>query len=207
MPNDPLYEASSDLLEIVERYTAGEKVKDLSTEYDIPTSTIYYAFKQMGVETSGSTRLSGKAGKVIRKIEVDALAEEAEKIGTIAVKLGGVIARRYLPLLDDMMSQNKTLEMIAEEVMSFYESKRSFLRRMEGLESEVIHLQEQLEYAYGLALPNYRYELRTRILERYAKKLLDARMIGVRLPVKRSLKAFHTDLLLLEQNIEDIIME
>lgn len=207
MSEDSAYDASPEMLEIAERYADGEKVKALSEEYNIPTSTIYYAFKKMGVETSGPARLSGKAGKTIRKIEVDALAEEAEKLGTIAVKLGGVIARRYLPLLDDLMSQGKTLEMIAEEVMSFFESKRAINRRMEDLESEVAHLQEQLEYAYGLALPNYRYELRTRILERYAQQLLNARILGVKVPVRRSMKAFYNDLLLLEEDLENIVLE
>jgi len=202
------YTPPPELVEIADRYDSGEQVAEILKDYpDISKSGVYYHFKKMGIETgrSGPAK-SSKAEKTIKKMETEALAIEAEKIGSIALSLGGSIARRHLPLLDSLMSKNKTLEQIAEEIMDWYLSKKVTKKHIELLETEITELTEQLEYSYGLALPNYRYELRTRILERYATKLINARILGVKVPVRRSLKAFYTDLLLLEEDISTIIL-
>lgn len=198
------YAPTPEMLEIIERYNAGEKVADLAKEFGIPKSTIYDRFKKTGITTGGAAAFRGKALSTVRKVEAENLAAEAEKIATIAVKLGGVIARRYMATLDYLMGQDKSLELIAEEIMSWYEDKRGTLMRIDRLEGEQARLYEQLEYAYGRALPNFKYELRTRLLSKYAMQVLRARTIGVRLPVKRLVKAFHNELLLLENDIEDI---
>jgi len=204
---EPLEEegdSTPEMLEIIERYNAGEKVKDLSKEFGIPKATIYDRFKKGGVTTGGAAAHRGKALSAVRKVEVENLAAEAEKIATIAVKLGGVIARRYMATLDYLMGENKSLELIAEEIMSWYEDKRGVMKRIESLEASQAHLYEQLELAYGQALPNFKYELRTRLLTKYATQVLKARMYGVRLPVKRLIKAYHNELVLLENDIENI---
>lgn len=198
------YVPTPEMLEIAERYNAGEKVAALSKEFSIPKATIYDRFKKMTVTTGGAAALRGKALSTVRKVEAENLAAEAEKIATIAIKLGGVIARRYMATLDYLMGQDKSLELIAEEIMSWYEDKTGILKRINRLEGEQARLYEQLEYAYGRALPNFKYELRTRLLSKYAMQVLRARTIGVRLPVKRLVKAFHNELLLLENDIEDI---
>jgi len=210
MSSDDEYTPPDYMHEIAERYEAGERVADIlkDPEYkDLPKSNIYYHFKKMDIQTgrSGPSRTS-KAGKTIKRIEAEALTDEAEKIGNMAVTLGGCITRRHLPLLDSLISKNMTLEQIAEEIMDWYLSKKATKKLIENQESEITHLQEQLEYTYGMTLPNFRYELRTRILWKYAQQVLRARMIGVRIPVSRTLKAFYTDLINLEQEIEDIII-
>lgn len=202
------YTPPPELVEIADRYNSGDQIADILKDYPaISKSGVYYHFKKMGIETgrSGPTK-SSRAEKTIQKLETEALASEAEKIGSMALSLGGSITRRHLPLLDSLMSKNMTLEQIAEEIMDWYLSKVSTKKHIELLETEVTNLTEQLEHSYGLALPNYRYELRTRILERYGAKLINARILGVKIPVRRSLKAFYTDLLLLEEDIENIIL-
>ena len=198
------HEQPPEMLEIIERYNSGEKVAALSKEYGIPKATIYDRFKKSGITTGGAAAHRGKALSTVRKVEVENLAAEAEKIATIAVKLGGVIARRYMATLDYLMGENKSLELIAEEIMSWYEDKRGVKQRIEKLEASQAHLYEQLEIAYGQALPNFKYELRTRLLTKYATQVLKARMYGVRLPVKRLIKAYHNELVLLENDIENI---
>lgn len=203
-PPDKDYVASTEMLEIAERYIDGEKVPDLAKEYDIPKSTIYNRFRRMNISTRGTEGSSKKALSTVRKVETEALAAEAEKLATIAIKLGGVIARRYMAIIDHLMSQDKSLELIAEEIMSWYEDKRSVLKNVERLEATQELLSEQLELAYGRSLPNFKYELRTRILTKYANQVLKARAVGVRLPMKRLVRAYHTELVTLENRIEDI---
>lgn len=203
LPED--YIPTPEMLEIAERYADGEKVAVLAPEYGMSKSTIYTNFKRMGITTEGPKKR--KALDTVRKVEIEILAEEAEKIASMAIKLGGVIVRRYGPLLDVMMDQGKSLELIAEEIMSWYEDKTSITRILTKLETDRDILYGKLEEAYGLALPNYKYELRTRILNRYAVEVLRARSIGVKIPVKRSLRAFYNDLLVLEGDIDDIMVK
>lgn len=205
-PFDEEEEETPEMLQIIERYQAGEKVTALAKEFEIPKATIYDRFKKMGVVTGAAATQRGKALSTVRKVEAENLAAEAEKIATIAIKLGGVIARRYMATLDYLMSQDKSLEFIAEEIMSWYEDKRSVLKRMEKLEGARDNLYDQLETAYGRALPNFKYELRARLLTKYVTQVLNARAMGVRLPAKRLVKAYHNELLLLENRIEDIII-
>jgi len=199
------YIPTPEMLEIAERYADGEKIADIYAEYGISKSTIYSNFKRMGITTAGPKKR--KALDTVRKVEIEILAEEAEKIASMAIKLGGVIVRRYGPLLDLMMSQGKSLELIAEEIMSWYEDKTSVTRILTKLETDRDILYGKLQEAYGLALPNYKYTLRTRLLNKYAVEVLRARTIGVKIPVKRSLRAFYNDLLILEGDIEDIMVK
>lgn len=199
------------MLQIAERYapsdgSKGEKVADLADEFGISKSTVYDNFKKMGI-TTGQRAQRRKALETVRKVETETLAEEAERIASMAIKLGGVIVRRYGPLLDVLMAQGKSLELIAEEIMSWFEDKRSTTKLLIDLETQRDILYGQLEEAYGIALPNYKYELRTRLLNRYAVDVLRARTIGVKIPVKRTLKAFYNDLLILEGDIEDIMVK
>lgn len=200
------YTPDSNMLEIVERYNDGEKISLLAPEYGLSKSTIYANFKKMGITPSGSPK-KRKALDTIRRVEIETLAEEAERIASMAIKLGGVIVRRYGPLLDLLMSQNKSLELIAEEIMSWYEDKKSITNILSKLEVDNDILYERLEKAYGIALPNFKYELRTRLLNKYAYEVLRAREIGVKIPVKRALKAYHNDLLILEGDIDDIMVK
>jgi len=207
-PTEEEFEPRPEIAEIAERYEAGEKVADLlklPKFKGIPKATIYDNFRRMGIQTGRSR--TQRALKEVRKAEVASLAEEAERTASIAIKLGGCIYRRYTPLLDELMSKDMTLEMIGEAIMSWYESKRAIQKRVEALEAETANLREQLEYAYGLALPNFKYELRTRILYKYAQQLIQARMAGVRFPVKPTLKAFYNELLTLEEDIQDIVVK
>jgi len=204
------YEPPEYMKEVVERYEDGESVKEIVDDMglDVAPSTIYYHFDKMGIETGRQGRKKrSKARKAIEKIESEALTGEAEKIANIAFTLGGIITRRHLPLLDRLMSRGMTLEQIAEEIMDWYLSKQSTQRRIEDMEYQIKKLKDELSYAYGLSLPNFRYELRTRILWDYAVQVLRARMIGVRIPVKQVLKAFYRDLMGLERELEEIIVK
>jgi hypothetical protein len=142
--------------------------------------------------------------KEVRSVEITALSNEAEKIATFAIGIGGVIARRYLGFLDYEISHGKTLEFIAEEVMQWYEMKHSTLAEMDELKTELEKKREEVSAAWAKNLPNLKYWLRTRIFERYATQVINARIMGVRLPVSRLAKVMQTDLLELEDDVNEL---
>lgn len=173
-------------------------------KYDIPPNSIYNIFKKEGVSRKDVKSERKTVQKEIRAAETEELSAEAEKIATIAIGLGGVIARRYLDFLDYEMSHGKTLEFIAEDIMQWYEMKHSTLAEKDELKTKIESLNKELSAAWAMNLPNFKYWLRTKILERYAKQVINARITGVRLPVSRMVKAMQTDLLRLEGDVNEL---
>lgn len=178
-------------------------IDELVKKYNIPESSLYYYFDKEGISRKDQKRKSATVLKEIRKVETEELSIEAEKIGTIAIGLGGIIARRYLPMLDRLMDEGKTLEYIAEDIMQWYEMKAPMQSTEDRLRAEIETLKINLSAAYAMNLPNFRYWLRTRILERYATQLLNARLMGLKIPVNRALRAMQDDLLRLEGDIKE----
>ena len=180
-------------------------IEDLVERYDIPKNSIYYYFKNEGISRKGTE--STKAPliqKEVRKVAQEVVSKEAEKIATIAFGLGSTIATRYLSLLDYLMAEGKTLEFIAEDIMQWYEMKHSTMATEDELKTEIARLNKELSAAWAMNLPNFRYWLRTKILERFADQVIQARLRGVRLPVSRTIKAMQTDLLRLEGDMKDL---
>lgn len=192
------------LPEIAKRYLEGEDVKALSKEYDIPESTIWYHFKRMKISRK-EHKIEKAAEKTVRKKEVEALTLEAEKLATLAIGLGGIIARRYTPLLDHLLAQGKNIEYIAEDIMGWYEMKNSTEARIKELEIQNQNLEKELGLAYAMALPNFRYALRTRILMKYAKQVLMLRAAGAPIRVKPTLRAMEQELTQLESDLKEVI--
>ena len=192
---------------LVQEYLSPDAPTDIGyfvKKYNIPQASIYYTFKKEGVSRKDVTQRRSIALKEVRSAEVTALSDEAEKIATIAIGLGGVIARRYLDFVDYEMSHGKTLEFIAEDVMEWYEMKHKTLAEIDELKTNIEKLKNELSAAWAMNLPNFKYWLRTRILERYAQQVINARLMGVRLPVSNTMKAMQTDLLRLEGDINEL---
>ena len=181
------------------------EIDDLVVKYNIPKNSIYYHFKNIGITRKGkeSTKVA-PIQKEIRKVAQEVLSAEAEKIATIAFGLGSIITKRYLSLLDYMMAEGKTLDFIAEDIMQWYEMKHSTMATEDELKTEIARLNKELSAAWAMNLPNFRYWLRTRILERYASQVINARLMGVRLPVSSTIKAMQTDLLRLEGDMSEL---
>jgi hypothetical protein len=173
-------------------------------KYDIPQSSIYYYFNQEGVSRKDVKEEKKTVLKEVRAAETTALSNEAEKIATIAIGLGGVIARRYLDFLDYEMSHGKTIEFIAEDIMQWFEMKHSTLAEIDELKTKIVQKDKELSAAWAMNLPNFKYWLRTKILERYATQVINARVMGVRLPVSSTMKAMQTDLLKLEGDVDEL---
>lgn len=180
-------------------------IEALVEKYNIPKNSIYYHFKKEGISRKGveSTK-AAPVQKEVRKVAQEVLSAEAEKIATIGFGLGSTIARRYLSLLDYMMSENKTIEYIAEEIMQWFEMKHSTMAEIDELKTEIEVLNKELSAAWAMNAPNFRYWLRTKILERYASQVINARLMGVRLPVSSTIKAMQTDLLRLEGDMNEL---
>ena len=193
--------------ELIDEYLAENAPNDIDyyvKKYEIPASSIYYYFKQEDVSRKDITRERVKTLKEVRAKESEALSSEAEKIASIAIGLGGTIARRYLDFLDFEMARGRTIEFIAEDIMQWFEMKTSTLAEIDKLKVEIESLSKELSAAYAMNLPNFKYWLRSRILERYANQVLQARMMGVKLPVRSTINAMQTDLLRLEGDINDL---
>jgi len=193
---------------IAEEYLDPDSPTDidaLAEKYNIPKNSIYYHFKKEGISRKGveSTKAT-PTQKEIRKVAQEVLSAEAEKIATIAFGLGATIAKRYLSLLDYMMAEGKTLDFIAEEIMQWYEMKHSTLAEVDTLKTEIAKMNKELTAAQFMAIPNFRYWLRTRVLERYAYQVISARVMGVRLPVRKVMEAMQSDLLRIEGDIEEL---
>ena len=193
---------------IAEEYLDPDNPTDIDAlveKYNIPKNSIYYHFKKEGISRKGvEPTKTQPVQKEIRKVAQQILSSEAEKIATLGFGLGSIIAKRYLSLLDYMMAENKTLEAIAEEIMQWYEMKHSTLAEVDELKTEIVKMNKELSAAWAVNAPNFRYWLRTRILERYANEVLITRRMGVRLPVTPTIKAMQTDLLRLEGDIKEL---
>lgn len=192
---------------LIEEYLKPDAPVDIEhfvRKYGIPQSSIYYYFNQEGVSRKDVKQEKKTAMKEVRAAETQALSNEAEKIATIAIGLGGVIARRYLDFLDYEMSHGKTLEFIAEDIMQWYEMKHSTLAEKDELQTKIESMNKELSAAWAMNLPNFKYWLRTKILERYAKQVINARIMGVRLPVSGTMKAMQNDLLKLEGDVNEL---
>lgn len=173
-------------------------------KYNIPIQSIYGIFKRDGVSRKDVRQEKKTVLKEIRAAETQELSNEAEKIATIAIGLGGTIARRYLDFLDYEMSHGKTLELLAEEIMQWYEVKHSTRVEIDELKDKIVKLNNELSAAWAMNLPNFKYWLRTKILERYATQVINARIMGVRLPTSSLIKAMQTDLLKLEGDVNEL---
>jgi len=189
----------------VEEYDKNPEVKieDLAATYGIPRRSLYLYFKKLGI-IRGSEKVS-EAQKVVRQTEVAALADEAEKIASIAIGIGGVIARRYLPLINHLLTSGRTLDMIATDVMQWFEMKIPTETRITELEVAIETLRGQVSEAWIIAAPNFRYMLRARLTTDFAKRLLVARMNGIRIPVRSSMRAFHNELAQIDKDLEPLM--
>jgi hypothetical protein len=203
------------LPELRQRFEAGEDMQVLVQDYKIPKSTIYNYMEQLGAvrpDTRGIGAGKEKLGKrtpsphsIIMQKEADTLAGEADKIATIAVGVGGPIARRYLPLIDKLMSEGKPLEAIAEEVMSWYERKATILVQIEDLEKRIAQLEEELGTAYAFAQPNLKYLLKLRALDKFARRVLRIRVAGYKLPIRTLLRSYQNELEQIDQDMAEIV--
>jgi len=179
------------------------KIEDLAAKYGIPRRSLYFYFKKLGI-IRGSEKVS-ETEKTVRKTEIAFLSSEAEKIATIAIGIGGVVARRYLPLINHLLANGRTLEMIATDVMQWYEMKIPTETRINDLEIDIETLRNQVSEAWTIASPNFRYLLRARLTTDFAKRLLVARMNGLRIPVKSTLRAFQNDLIQIDTDLEKVM--
>lgn len=182
------------------------KIEDLAAKWDIPRRSLYYYFKQLGLSAMQGKGISA-AERTVRKTELSALSSEAEKITTIAFGIGGVVARRYLPTIEYLLAGGRTLEMIATDVMQWYEMKNPTETRIGKLEAENQFLklekkalQLKLEEASALASPNFRYLLRAKLADDFAKKLLYWNARGFRVG-RRNYKAFNKMLRDLDEDL------
>jgi len=179
------------------------KIEDLAAQYGIPRRSLYLYFKKLGI-IRGSEKDS-ETQKVVRQTEVAALANEAEKIASIAIGIGGVIARRYLPLINHLLAGGRTLDMIATDVMQWFEMKIPTEARITELEVANETLRRQVSEAWIIAAPNFRYMLRARLVTDFAKRILVARMNGLRIPVQSSVRALHNELAQVDKDLEPLM--
>jgi len=199
------------LPELAKRFEEGEDMGVLSHDFELPKSTIYYYMKQMGVQRPKTRGIPEKVPRVptpeavVRKREGEELASEAEKIATIAMGIGGPIARRYMPLIDKLMGEGKPLEAISEEIMNWYERKSTILAQIEELETKIARLDEELGMAYAVAQPNFKYLLKLRTLEKYALQALRLRVAGFKVPIRTLLRAFQNDMESIERDMEEAL--
>lgn len=200
---------------IAEEYLREENPLDievLAKKYSIPVASLYYYFAQRGISRKDKDGkparrpASTAAGvlKEIRNTEAEALSGEAEKIGTIAITLGGSIARRWLPMIDALMAEGQTLEYIAEQIMNWYEMKAVMEAKVDQLQATLARKEQELQGMWQMTKPNFRYYLRTKILQKYADQAIRARITGVKLPVKSMVKAMQQELLVMEADLEEV---
>jgi len=198
------------LPEMSKRFVAGEDPEQLVIEINkrygsaIKPATLTYHFRRLKVQRKGLGTAVKAADSAIRQKEIEAMKGEAEKITTIAIGIGGVIARRFLPLIDHLLANGKTLEQIAEDVMGWYETKTMTNEHIDTLEAEKFGLEKKLREALTMALPNFRYLLRTRIYVKYANRILKLRALGIPIRVSTALEDLHRDLKMLDSNLLEI---
>ena len=193
------------LPEITRKYLEGDDVDDLAKEYDFPKKSLYYYFSKAGVSRKKSAKDTKIVLKEISQAREQELSIQGEKLVTIAMGLGGVIANRYLPLIDAMMADGMTLEYIAEHIMDWFENKTSIEQKVSNLETENKNLEDLIVTAHTMAEPNFRYLLQTRILDDFAKRALQYRAAGIRVSPKKMTQALYYDLMALDTGIETFI--
>ena len=181
----------------------GEDIDELAKEFDVPKKSLYYHFQKMGISRKETAKQKNIVLKEISKAREEELSIQGEKLVTIALGIGGVIANRYLPLLDAMMADGMTLEYIAEHIMDWFENKTAIETKVSNLEIDNTNLEAQMEVAYQMAEPNFRYLLQTRVLDDFAKKVLQYRAQGIRVNPRKMTQAMYYDLLTLDTSIEN----
>lgn len=192
------------------RFKEGEDVKVLEKDFGIPRATIYHYMKLQGITRKRKTtapkvpRIPGPRD-IVLKTEAEELAAEASKIATIAIGLGSPIARRYLPLIDSMLNEGKPFERIAEEIMTWFETKASTNAEIDRLKAKVESLEKELGEAYGMLAPNFKFMLKARLLERFAFQVLKYRAAGIQIPLKAVVRAYQNDLNAIEEDFRSAI--
>ena len=192
--------------EIIRRYEAGEiTTQEIIDQYGIPKTTLYRYFKDMGVKIKTAPEMTKiKVEKALRDKETAVITDEALKIYDVAIGLGTVIARRYTPLIDHLMSQGQTIELIAEDVMMWFETKTVTQNRIDNLQSEIGTLNQQLREAYETAEPNYLFKLKSERLLQFANEAMRWKALGLRIPVKSAVRAFQGDLDKIEIKVKNM---
>jgi len=142
---------------------------------------------------------------IVMKTEAEELATEATKIATIAIGIGSPIARRYTPLIDSMLNEGKAFDIIAEDIMTWFEGKATTKAKIDELEQKVTSLKNELSRAYGMIAPNFKYMLKARLLERFAIQVLKYRAAGLRIPLKAVVRAYQNDLNAIEEDFQSAI--
>ena len=192
------------LPEILHRWIdENETAEYVLRDYNVAPSTFYFWMKKLGI--SKPKEIKSKAEEVVKNAEEQALKDEAEKLTTEALTIGGVIARRYQPLIDSMLSRDKSFEAIAEEIMEWYEEKPTVKKQLEALEAENGNLQDRLSEAWGIAAPNFRYLLRSKLLDDYALRVLRLKALGVDIDVQETIKGFQKELKMLDDDFEKFL--
>lgn len=208
------------LPELIRRYEAGEVTfEEISEQAHIPKTSLYRYFREMEVPIKAEPELTRiKVEKALREKEITAVTDEAVKIYDVAIGLGSVIARRYTPLIDHLMGEGKTTELIAEDLMAWFETKRPTLEQIESLKNEVARLEksltnevarlkEELREAYEISEPNRIFEVKSQRLFQFAQEALRYRASGLRFPVKSAVRAFQDDLDTLEKQVRNMKKE
>lgn len=193
------------LPEAARRYLEDEDIDVLAKEFDVPKKSLYYHFSKMGISRKKSAKETKIVLKEISKAREEELSIQGEKLVTIAIGIGGVIANRYLPLVDAMMADGMTLEYIAEHIMDWFENKTAIEQKVSNLEIDNKNLEDTIQAAYTMAEPNFRYLLQTRILDDFAKKALQYRAAGLRVNPRKMTQAMYYDLLTLDTGIDKFI--
>uniref|UniRef100_A0A6M3LYZ1 Putative DNA binding, helix-turn-helix domain containing protein n=1 Tax=viral metagenome TaxID=1070528 RepID=A0A6M3LYZ1_9ZZZZ len=193
------------LPEAARKYLEDGDIDEIAKEYDIPKKSLYYHFGKMGISRKKSAKETKIVLKEISKAREQELSIQGEKLVTIAIGIGGVIANRYLPLVDAMMADGMTLEYIAEHIMDWFENKTAIEQKVSNLEIDNKNLEDTIQAAYAMAEPNFRYLLQTRILDDFAKRALQYRAAGIRVNPKKMTQALYYDLVTLDTGIDNFI--
>ncbi len=157
-PGKPLKELTPEQMkEHGERYIAGEDPEKLAKELGMSGRTFRKIMKDAGI-TRRTTK--GAAMAKIRKKETEAMGEEAEKVVTLGWEIGGMIARGWFPLIDKLLSEDKSIKFIVEDIMHWYESKKSTLTQIAQLEGGAEALADENEKLGIIAAPNIRFKLK-----------------------------------------------
>lgn len=194
------------LPELIARYMSGgaeNTVEVLSKDYNIPEKTLYYNFKKFGISRKDDAEKRSSMMKEIGQAVQLNMSTQAQKLAQISVGIGGRISNKYLPLVDALMDDGQTLEQIADILVDWFESKPVTEQKIKDLEETVNGLVQQIQNLEELTAPNYRYQLRVKILDKYAKDIMRARAYGVKINLKPTLQAMNTDLLALEKGLDN----
>ncbi len=191
-PGKPLKELTGEQLKKYgERYIAGEDPETLGKELGMTGRTLRKIMNNAGI-TRKTTKSTGMAK--IRKIESEAMGEEAEKIVTLGWELGGMIARGWYPLLDKLLSEDRSMKFIVEDLMHWYESKKSTLTQIAQLEGDAEALAEENQKLETLAAPNIRLKLKMDAYKECWELLFRAAIVGSEMDVDALNKKLTADM-------------